>query len=107
MQNIHIATIIIIAANVIISLKGFKDFSFFEKYKFNIAGIKKGEQIRMFTSAFLHADFNHLLFNMLTLYFFAGVVIAYLGVAQFVIIYLGSLLLGSFLSFYFYFFDIP
>jgi membrane associated rhomboid family serine protease len=102
MQNIHIATIIIIAANVIISLRGFKDFSFFEKYKFNIAGIKKGEQIRMFTSAFLHADFNHLLFNMLTLYFFAGVVIAYLGVAQFVIIYLGSLLLGGFLSFYFH-----
>ena len=102
MQNIHIATIVIIAANVIISLRGFKDFSFFEKYKFNIAGIRKGEQIRMFTSAFLHGDFNHLLFNMLTLYFFAGVVISYLGVVQFVLIYLGSLLLGSLLSFYFH-----
>ena len=102
MQNLHIATIVIIAANVIISLKGFKDFSFFEKYKFNIAGIRKGEQIRMFTSAFLHGDFNHLLFNMLTLYFFAGVVISYLGVVQFVLIYLGSLLLGSLLSFYFH-----
>jgi membrane associated rhomboid family serine protease len=102
MQNINIATLIIIAANVIISLKGFKDFNFFEKYKFNIAGIRRGEQIRMFTSGFLHADFNHLLFNMLTLYFFAGVVIAYVGVVQFVLIYLASLLLGSILSFYFH-----
>ena len=102
MQNINIATLAIIAANVLISLKGFNDFNFFEKYKFNIAGIRKGQQFRMFTSGFLHADFNHLLFNMLTLYFFAGVVIAYVGVIKFVLIYLVSLLLGSLLSFYFH-----
>lgn len=102
MQNIHIATLIIIAANVLISMKGFKDFEFFEKYKFNIAGIRRGEKFRMLTSGFLHADFNHLLFNMLTLYFFAGVVINYVGVSKFVIIYIGSLLLGSLLSYYFH-----
>lgn len=102
MQNLHIATIIIIAANVIISLKGFNDFSFFEKYKFNIAGIRRGEQIRMFSSAFLHADFSHLLFNMLTLYFFAPVVIMSVGVTYFVIIYVASLLIGNLLSYYFH-----
>ncbi len=102
MQNIDIATIIIIAANVIISMKGFNDFSFFEKYKFNIAGIRRGEQIRMFSSAFLHADFSHLLFNMLTLYFFAPVVIMSVGVTYFVIIYVASLLIGNLLSFYFH-----
>lgn len=102
MQNIDIATIIIIAANVIISMKGFNDFSFFEKYKFNIAGIRRGEQIRMFSSAFLHADFSHLLFNMLTLFFFANVVIGSLGVTYFVIIYVASLLAGNLLSFYFH-----
>ncbi|MAO07442.1 MAG: rhomboid family intramembrane serine protease [Alteromonas sp.] len=99
MQDIHIATIIIIAANVVISLKGFNDFSFFEKYKFNIAGIQRGEQIRMFSSGFLHVDFTHLLFNMLTLYFFAEVVIYNVGVSKFVIIYLLSLLVGNLLSF--------
>lgn len=99
MQDIHIATIIIIAANVVISLKGFNDFSFFEKYKFNIAGIQRGEQIRMFSSGFLHVDFTHLLFNMLTLYFFAEVVIYHVGVSKFVIIYLLSLLVGNLLSF--------
>ena len=102
MQNIHIATIIIIALNVIISLRGFKDISFFEKYKFNVAAIRKGEQVRMLSSGFLHADYNHLIFNMLTLYFFSGIVIAYLGVTQFILIYLASLLLGSVLSFYFH-----
>lgn len=102
MQNLHLATIVIIAANVIISMKGFNDFSFFEKYKFNIAGIRRGEQIRMFSSAFLHADFSHLLFNMLTLYFFAPVVIMSVGVTYFVIIYVASLLIGNLLSYYFH-----
>ncbi|CAM3386458.1 rhomboid family intramembrane serine protease [Aequorivita lipolytica] len=102
MQNLDIATIVIIAANVIISMKGFNDLAFFEKYKFNIAGIRRGEQIRMFSSAFLHADFSHLLFNMLTLYFFAPVVIMSVGVTYFVIIYVGSLIVGNLLSYYFH-----
>ena len=99
MHNLDIATIIIIAANVIISMKGFNDFSFFEKYKFNIAGIRRGEQIRMFSSAFLHADFSHLLFNMLTLYFFAPVVIMSVGVTYFVIIYVRHMRFGIFCPF--------
>lgn len=99
MQDINLATLVIIAANVIISLKGFNDFSFFEKYKFNIAGIRRGEQIRMFSSGFLHVDFAHLLFNMLTLYFFANVVIFHVGVVKFLIIYLLSLIVGNLLSF--------
>lgn len=102
MENIHFATLAIIAANVVISLKGFKDFSFFEKYKFNIGGIRRGEQFRMFSSGFLHADFSHLLFNMLTLYFFADVVIHSIGYVKFILIYLASLLVGNLLSFYFH-----
>ena len=102
MENIHMATLAIIAANVIISLKGFKDFSFFEKYKFNIGGIRRGEQFRMLSSGFLHLDFSHLLFNMLTLYFFADVVIGSIGFVKFLIIYFASLLVGNLLSFYFH-----
>lgn len=102
MLNMNIATIVIIIANVLISIKGFNDFEFFEKYKFNVGAIKRGEQIRMITSGFLHANFNHLLFNMLTLFFFAPIVIAYLGTVIFVIIYLASLALGSIVSLYFH-----
>jgi len=102
MENIHFATLAIIIANVIISLRGFKDFSFFEKYKFNIGSIRRGEQIRMLSSGFLHADISHLLFNMLTLYFFADIVIFSIGFVKFLLIYLASLLVGNFLSFYFH-----
>jgi len=102
MNTPHFATLIIIIANVLISIKGFNDFTFFEKYKFNIAGIRRGEQIRMFSSGFLHADFSHLLFNMLTLYFFADVVIYSIGFIKFLIIYLASLIIGNLLSFYFH-----
>ncbi len=102
MNTMHAATTIIILANVLISLRGFKDFSFFEKYKFNIAGIRRGEKIRMLSSGFLHADFSHLLFNMLTLYFFADVVIVSLGYIKFSIIYLASLLTGNLLSYFFH-----
>ena len=101
-MNLDIVTIVIIAANVIISLKGFSDFNFFEKYKFNIGGINRGEKIRMFSSGFLHVDMTHLFFNMFTLYFFADVVISRMGSINFLVIYLGSLLLGSLLSYYFH-----
>jgi membrane associated rhomboid family serine protease len=96
------ATLVIILANVAVSIKGFNDFSFFEKYKFNIAGIRRGEQIRMVTSGFLHVDVTHLLFNMLTLYFFASVVIDAVGVTKFVLIYIASLLVGNLLSLFFH-----
>lgn len=102
MGNLDIVTIIIIAANVIISYKGFGDYNFFETYKFNIGGIQRGEKIRMFSSGFLHADTQHLLVNMLTLYFFAGSVINYVQPLGFIVIYLVSLAAGSLLSLYFH-----
>ena len=102
MGDMHLVTLSIIAANVIISMKGFKDYSFFEKYKFNIGGIRRGEQFRLLSSGFLHLDFSHLLFNMLTFYFFANVVLSSVGVINFVLIYLASLLVGNLLSFYFH-----
>ena len=73
---------------------------FFRKYDFHIGSIRAGEQIRMFSSAFLHADMQHLFFNMLTLYFFAPVVVGYLGEISFVLIYISSLLVGNLLTLY-------
>lgn len=98
----HPVLLVIIAITAIFSYRGFSDQAFFRKYEFHIGSIRAGEHLRMITSGFLHADFVHLIFNMLTLYFFAPVVIAYLGVMHFVIIYLGSLIFGSLLSLYFH-----
>jgi membrane associated rhomboid family serine protease len=102
MGNLSVVSIVIIAANVLMSYKGFGDYGFFERYKFNVGGIRRGEQIRMISSGFLHVDTTHLLFNMLTLYFFADVVIAYIGSFNFIIIYTASLILGNLVSFYFH-----
>lgn len=102
MGNLSLVTLVIIAANALISFKGFGDYGFFERYKFNVGGIKRGEQVRLFSAGFLHVDMTHLIFNMLTLYFFANVVIAYLGSFNFIIIYVASLLLGNLLSLYFH-----
>ena len=102
MYNLGLVTIVIIASNVIMSFKGFDDRLFFEKYKFNVGSIRRGEQIRMISSGFLHADITHLLMNMVTLYFFAGTVINQLGNFNFVIIYIASLIFGNLLSLYFH-----
>ncbi|MBT8245225.1 MAG: rhomboid family intramembrane serine protease [Winogradskyella sp.] len=102
MLNLSLVTIIIIAANVIISFKGFEDRSFFERYKFNVGSIRRNEHIRMLSSGFLHANPTHLLFNMFTLYFFADVVILPLGNFNFIVIYIASLLFGNLLSLYFH-----
>ena len=101
-MNISIFTLIIIGLNVLCSLKGFKDRSFFETYKFNVGGIKRGEQVRMLVSGFLHVDLQHLLFNMITFYFFADKVIYYVGPFYFFLIYFGSLIFGNLLSYYFH-----
>lgn len=99
-MNLPLVLIVIIIINAIVSYKGFNDISFFRKYEFHIGSIRAGEQYRMFTSAFLHADFMHLGFNMLTLYFFAPTVIFSLGVISFLLVYLASLACGSMLTLY-------
>ncbi|MBC8644905.1 rhomboid family intramembrane serine protease [Flavobacterium lindanitolerans] len=94
----NIFLIVIIAMNLIVSFKGFNDLSFFRKYEFHVGSIRAGEQIRMFSSGFLHVDIAHLAFNMLTLYLFAPYVIAGLGSFTFLMIYAGSLILGNLLT---------
>jgi len=92
----------LIAINVVISFKGFDDLSFFRKYQFHVGSIRSGEQIRMISSGFLHADIGHLAFNMLSLYFFAPVVYGILNNFSFVLIYFSSLIFGSLLTMIFH-----
>ena len=101
-MNLAPIVLAVIAANAVASMKGFSDYNFFERYKFQIDPIKRGEQIRMVSSGFLHVDTMHLIFNMFTLYIFAPLVVGYFGNVQFLLIYLGSLLFGNLLSFIFH-----
>jgi membrane associated rhomboid family serine protease len=90
--------IVIIAATILFSLKGFNDLAFFRKFEFHIGSIRAGDHIRMVTSGFLHGDMGHLFFNMFTLYMFAPVVVNYFGSASFFLIYMASLVCGSLLT---------
>ena len=102
MYDLHPVTIAIIAVNVLVSLKGFNDGGFFERYKFGIGPIRAGQKERMLTSGFLHVDMTHLFLNMFTLFFFADVVINWFGPVKFLIIYFISLLAGSLLALFFH-----
>ena len=99
-MNLH--TLIIISSNVLVSMRGFKDVAFFERFKFNIRALIAGDYKRLVSSGFLHVDWQHLLFNMFTFYFFANSVVFKLGVFNFYLIYLTSLLTGNLLSLYFH-----
>lgn len=102
MGGLTTTTLLIIGVNALISWKGFNDYHFFDRFKFRISDIKNGEKIRILSSGFLHVDMTHLFVNMLTLYFFADVIINWLGTVNFIIIYLGSLILGNLFSYYFH-----
>src|SRR5690349_2737147 len=51
---------------------------------------RSGEVHRLVTAGWIHADAGHLLFNMLTLYFFAGDVERALGTVWFVVLYVSA-----------------
>lgn len=101
-MSIDMVVIAVIAINAIVSYKAFNDPSFFRKYEFHIGSISAGEQYRMFTSAFLHVDMTHLIFNMFTLFFFAPPVIQMMGTGGFIMVYLVSLFAGNLLTLYFH-----
>ncbi len=91
--------LIIIAVTCIISYMGLNNVAIFEKYKFSVSAINnRKEYFRLITSAFLHADFMHLFFNMLSLYLFQGVVMMFFGNMGFLIVYFGSMILGNLFS---------
>ncbi len=95
--------IVIIAATALVSYYGFSQPHFFEKYKFNVSSIvHRKEYIRLLSAGFLHADWMHFLFNMLTLYFFGPIVAQAFGTLGLILVYFGSILLGNLFSLYLY-----
>jgi membrane associated rhomboid family serine protease len=95
LDGINPVVLLLIVANGLFSKKGFDDYSFLDKYKFQVGRVISGEKIRMLTSGFLHVDWIHFGFNMYALYIFGDFVASFLGTINFLIIYFGSLLAGS------------
>lgn len=96
------ATYALIIANLIASLYGLLfDRRFVESYLFNVGALARHKQhYRVFTSSFLHGDLFHLLFNMMTLFYFGPVVEQILGTDGFLVVYFGAVLTSGIVSFY-------
>lgn len=96
------ATYALIIANLIASLYGLLgDQKFVSEFAFHVGAVSRGKQhYRVFTSSFLHVDFFHLLFNMMTLLFFGPTVEKILGTDGFLVVYFGAILVSGIVSFY-------
>ena len=93
-----ISFIIILVATIAMSYYGFNNATFFNRYMFNVGAVQKGDYVRLISSGFLHANWEHLIFNMISLFFFYEVVTDSMGELLFVFIYFGSMLLGNVFS---------
>lgn len=101
MEEIGILTLVLLIANGLITYKGLNDIIFIDKYVFNVDQILVNKDYkRLITSGFLHADWMHFAFNMITLYLFSQSLEAYVGIPVFLILYFGSLIGGNLFALY-------
>lgn len=93
-------TLSIIAVTCVVSFAAFKRAPMWHKLVLWPPGVvRRHEYWRLWTSGFVHADMQHLLFNMITLFFFGrlmeGFFVPRIGMAGYVLFYLGGLLVSS------------
>ncbi len=95
-------TFFIIILTSSVSIYAFNNRQLFDKFKLNpYMVVQRKEYIRIFTHALLHADWGHLIFNMLTLYFFGKLVEQYFimifpaGKLLFVLLYIIGIFVSS------------
>lgn len=101
MSTFAIGTFGIIAFTVYWSYRGFTDPRFAGVYIFSPVHILRDKQYhRLVSSGFLHANWIHLIFNMLSLYSFGANIERGAGLGAFLLIYLGSIVGGNLLSLY-------
>jgi len=88
-------TLALIALTCAISIPAFTNQNLIAKLLFWSPAIARGEVHRFVTHGFVHADGAHLLFNMITLYFFGRVMEPffeqYIGAIGYVLFYLSAI----------------
>lgn len=101
MEEIGILTLILIGANGVMTYTGLKDSGYLDKFSFNVDHVLLGKDYkRLVTSGFLHVDWMHFSFNMITLYFFSQGLEAFIGIPAFLVLYFTSLVGGNLLALY-------
>ena len=92
----------ILIATIGISYHGFNNQDFFRRYMFNVRSVQKGDYLRLLSSGFLHAGWEHLIFNMISLFFFHRIIIYEMGASVFMLIYPGAIVFGNLFCLYIY-----
>jgi membrane associated rhomboid family serine protease len=96
-----IAALLIIIVTGVVSFLAFNNSALKDKLIFSPQSILADkEYYRVVTSAFLHANWQHLFFNMFSLYLFAENMEPAIGTGRFTLIYFTSIIGGSLLSLY-------
>jgi membrane associated rhomboid family serine protease len=86
----------IFVATIVISIVGLKSPVFVNKMLFRpYYLVRNGEWHRLITSGFVHLDVSHLLFNMLSYFFFAFTLERIIGTTRFLVLYVVSLALSE------------
>jgi membrane associated rhomboid family serine protease len=67
-------TLIIIIATSIISFMAFSNHKLMDQFIFYPPAVRRGQIYRFFSCGLIHADFGHLIFNMISLYLFGEAV---------------------------------
>jgi membrane associated rhomboid family serine protease len=92
-------TIVIIVLTAIISYVAFSNRKLYSDLILYPPAINQGQYYRFLTSGFIHADLQHLLFNMLTLFFFGRALENYVNTAlgnwAFLVLYLGGIIISD------------
>lgn len=95
-------TISIIAITVIISYLAFSNPGYMDKFIFYPPAVKRSGWYRLITYGVVHADYTHLIFNMLTLYifgayiekFFKATLGAQQGALWYIVLYVSALVVS-------------
>nr|UOP04443.1 rhomboid family intramembrane serine protease [Conchiformibius kuhniae] len=103
-MNINdLVLVALILATCVSSYIAWQNQFVFQRYQFHVGSVlRDGQYRRLITSGFLHADWMHLLFNMLTLYFFAPIMLHLFKPLGFLLLYFGAMLAGSAFSLWLY-----
>ena len=90
-------TILFIVITVLISITAFNNRELYLRFMFNAYQIYHRKQyFRLLSHGFIHADWTHLIFNMITLFFFGKYVEEYMNNALlFITLYLGGIIIAS------------
>ena len=67
-------TLIIIIATSIISFIAFNNHRLLDQFIFYPPAVRRGQIYRFFSCGLIHADWGHLIFNMISLYLFGEAV---------------------------------